>query len=148
MKRLAFALALLAFPALAQEMADAPGAKLRVLDKLTGQVQDITLAVGQSQSFGHLTVQVDGCRSPADNTTAEADAHLTIMDARQQDPVFAGWMVASSPALSALDHPRYDVWVLRCDVPDLALPEVEDVPEEEAAPDGEAPDEATDDGNG
>lgn len=148
MKRLALALVVLAGPALAQEMADAPGAKLRVLDKLTGEVQDITLAVGQSQSIGHLTVQVDGCRSPADNTTAEADAYLTIMDARATDPIFAGWMVASSPALSALDHPRYDVWVMRCDVPDLALPEVEDVPEEEAVPEGDAPADATDDGNG
>jgi hypothetical protein len=139
MKRLALALALLASPAVAQDMADAPGAQLRVLDKLTGEVADITLAVGQSQSIGRITVQVDGCRSPADNTTAEANAHLTIMDAASADPVFAGWMVASSPALSALDHPRYDVWVMRCDVPELALPEVEDVPEE-AAPEGEATD--------
>lgn len=147
MKRLLLALSLVAAPALAEEMADAPGAKLRVLDKLTGQVQDVTLAVGQSQSFGKLVVQVDGCRSPADNTTAEADAHLTIMDEGVADPVFAGWMVASSPALSALDHPRYDVWVLRCDVPDIALPEVEEAPAEEAPAEGTNPD-ATDDGNG
>jgi len=32
-------------------------------------------------------------------------------------PVFKGWMIASSPALNALDHPRYDVWVLRCITP-------------------------------
>ncbi|MCW8843320.1 MAG: DUF2155 domain-containing protein, partial [Rhodobacteraceae bacterium] len=32
-------------------------------------------------------------------------------------PLFQGWMIASSPALSALDHPRYDVWVLRCKTP-------------------------------
>ena len=147
MKRLLLALSLVAAPALAEEMADAPGAKLRVLDKLTGQVQDVTLAVGQSQSFGKLVVQVDGCRSPADNTTAEADAHLTILDEGVADPVFAGWMVASSPALSALDHPRYDVWVLRCDVPDIALPEVEEAPAEEAPAEGTNPD-ATDDGNG
>lgn len=148
MKRLAClscALVLLSAPLWAQEMADAPGAKLRVLDKLTGVVEDATLSVGQAQSFGRLTVQVDACRSPADNTTAEADAHLTILDAASADPVFAGWMVASSPALSALDHPRYDVWVLRCDVPDLALPEVEEAPAEDGtAPEGEA----TEDDNG
>jgi hypothetical protein len=28
--------------------------------------------------------------------------------------VFSGWMIADSPALSALDHARYDVWILRC----------------------------------
>lgn len=129
-------------------MADAPGAQLRILDKLTGEVQDVTLGRGQSMSTGRLTVQLDACRSPADNTTADADAHLTVIDAASPDPVFTGWMMSSSPALSALDHPRYDVWVLRCDVPELALPEVEDAPEEEAAPEGEATDEATDGDNG
>ena len=35
----------------------------------------------------------------------------------QQDGerLFDGWMIASSPALNALDHPRYDVWVIGCD---------------------------------
>jgi hypothetical protein len=37
-------------------------------------------------------------------------------------PVFSGWMIASSPALSAMDHPRYDVWILRCDT-DLVVGE-------------------------
>ena len=27
---------------------------------------------------------------------------------------FSGWMFASSPALSAMEHPVYDVWVLDC----------------------------------
>lgn len=148
MKRLVLCLGLLAQPVLGQEMADAPGAQLRILDKLTGEVQDVTLGRGQSMSTGRLTVQLDACRSPADNTTADADAHLTVIDAASPDPVFTGWMMSSSPALSALDHPRYDVWVLRCDVPELALPEVEDAPEEEAAPEGEATDEATDGDNG
>ena len=150
MKRLAFLLMMLAGPVTAQEMADAPGAKLRILDKLTGEVQDVTLGRGQAMTTGRLTVQLDACRSPADNTVAKADAHLTIMDAASSEPAFTGWMLATAPALSALDHPRYDVWVLRCDVPDLALPEVEEAPEEAAAPEGEAPDEAaaTEDGNG
>lgn len=133
MRWLAVALIALAGPALALDMADAPGAKLRILDKLTGEVQDVTLARGQAVVMGRLTVQLDACRSPADNTVAEADAHLTILDAASTDPVFAGWMLATAPALSALDHPRYDVWVLGCDVPDLALPEVEDPVEGEAA---------------
>lgn len=131
MRWLAGVLICLASPVLAEDMADAPGAKLRILDKLTGEVQDVTLARGQSVVTGRLTVQLDSCRSPADNTVAEADAHLTIMDVASAAPVFAGWMLATAPALSALDHPRYDVWVLGCDVPELALPEVEDTVEEE-----------------
>ena len=136
MIRLALAFTLLASPALAQDMATAPGAQLRILDKLTGAVQDVTLANDQSTTVGRVTVQVNECRYPADKQTAEAEAHLTVIDASATDPVFNGWMVASSPALSALDHPRYDVWVLRCDVGDLALPEA---PPEEPEPEEETP---------
>lgn len=137
------ALVLAASPALAQ-ITDATGARLRLLDKLTGEITDITLANGASQTVARLTVQVDACRYPADNPTAEAYAHLTIHDIAATEPVFKGWMVASSPGLSALDHPRYDVWVLRCDVPDLVLPEVAPAPEGEEEGAGEA----TEDGNG
>ena len=137
------ALVLAASPALAQ-ITDATGARLRLLDKLTGEITDITLANGASQTVARLTVQVDACRYPADNPTAEAYAHLTIHDIAATEPAFKGWMVASSPGLSALDHPRYDVWVLRCDVPDLVLPEVAPAPEGEEEGAGEA----TEDGNG
>ncbi len=55
------------------------------------------------------------CRHPEDNATGEGYAYLTIYDGPDAEgPVFQGWMVASSPALNALDHARYDVWVLRC----------------------------------
>lgn len=117
-------LLLLAGQVSALAMSDAPGAKLRLLDKLTGAVTDMDLSNGQSQSVGKLTVMLDSCRYPTGNQTAEAEAHVTVVDASSATPVFNGWMIASSPALSALDHPRYDVWVMRCDVPDLVLPDV------------------------
>jgi hypothetical protein len=37
-----------------------------------------------------------------------------VLDSLNDTPVFSGWMIASSPALNAMDHPRYDVWLLRC----------------------------------
>ena len=100
----------------------AKGGFVRILDRMTGQVTDYDLAPGQVQAAGRLTVRLDECRYPSDLPLAEAYAHLTITDAGQVDPVFKGWMVASSPALSALDHPRYDVWMLHCDVPASATP--------------------------
>ena len=97
------------------EVVSAGGGVLRMLDKMTGVVSDYDLASGQSQALGRLTVTLDACRYPADLPSGEAYAHLTITD--PDAALFAGWMIASSPALSALDHPRYDVWVLRCVVP-------------------------------
>lgn len=113
-RRAALALCLAASAAGAQTMTEAPGAELRWLDKASGETADVEMSRGQSAVWGRLTIQLDSCRYPADNPTGEAYAHLTIRDSLQEAPVFSGWMVASSPALSALDHPRYDVWVLRC----------------------------------
>ena len=119
-----------ALPVSAQGYADAQGAVIRWLDTLTGKRGDIELARGQSADNGRLTIQLDACRYPEENPAAEAEAHLTILDSSRSEPVFTGWMLASSPALSAMDHPRYDVWVLRCVVPGYSPPQTTDAPEE------------------
>ncbi|MCJ8139476.1 DUF2155 domain-containing protein [Falsirhodobacter halotolerans] len=90
------------------------GGQLRWIDKVTGATDDVNLSRGQSVTFGFLTLQMDDCRAPANDPTSDAFAHLTINDTRTSVPVFSGWMIASSPAISALEHPRYDVWVLSC----------------------------------
>ena len=123
-------LGLLAGPAMAQGFAESEAGILRWLDKLTGETADIELGLGQEAVSGRLSIRLDACRYPADNPASDAQAHLTIRDAGVETPVFEGWMVASSPALSALDHPRYDVWVLRCVYPDAA-------PSEPATPEAE-----------
>ena len=100
--------------AAAQEVASAPGAVLRALDKVAGETTDIDIATGASATFGRLTIALSDCRYPVDDPAANAYAHMTISDDQSAAILFDGWMVASSPALSALDDPRYDVWVLRC----------------------------------
>lgn len=115
-------LGLWAGPAVAQGFAESDAGILRWLDKLTGETADIELVLGQEAVSGRLSIRLDACRYPADNPASDAQAHLTIRDAGVEAPVFEGWMVASSPALSALDHPRYDVWVLRCAYPEAAAP--------------------------
>lgn len=114
MIRAACLLALLAGPALGQEAAEASGAFLRALDKVSGATTDITLRRGQTVAFGRLELTLSDCRYPAGDPSSDAWAHLTIVDTSQGATAFDGWMIASSPALNALDHPRYDVWVLGC----------------------------------
>jgi hypothetical protein len=107
--------ALLASPAAAEEVAEARGGVVRWLDKVSGELADLDLSRGQSVVKGRLTIQLDDCRYPVADPASNAYAHLTIRDSLATDTVYSGWMIASSPALSALDHPRYDVWILRCD---------------------------------
>lgn len=90
-------------------------ALLRGLDKISGRVNDIRVAVGEAAIYERLTIQVEQCRTPPEDEADDAFAYLRIRDAKADDrEVFAGWMFASSPALSAMDHQRYDVWVLSC----------------------------------
>lgn len=63
-------------------------------------------------------MRLDSCRYPTGNPASDAEAHLTITEETTGSELFNGWMLASSPALSALDHPRYDVWVLSCVLPE------------------------------
>jgi hypothetical protein len=98
----------------AQAMASGTVAVLRGLDKLSGATTDIEIAVGASDSFGRLRIALTACRYPADNPNADAVAFLDIVDQRNEASLFRGWMIASSPALNALDDARFDVWVLSC----------------------------------
>ncbi len=92
----------------------APGAFLRGLDKVGGTIVDIELATGETVQFGRLTVTLGECRFPSGNPSGDAYAYLVIRSDTAERPIFEGWMVASSPALNALDHSRYDLWVIRC----------------------------------
>lgn len=92
----------------------ATGGIVRVLDKIDGTIADLDLDVGETREVGSLTVTLGDCRYPADNPAGDAFALVSIRTVADDVAIFEGWMVASSPALSAMDHPRYDVWALRC----------------------------------
>jgi hypothetical protein len=117
---LAGLLSILTAPTLVQD--DAPrdqvvsgrGAVLRGLDKVSGHTVDIELRTGAMQQVFGLQVALSDCRYPANNPTGDAFAYLTILENGSRTTEFEGWMIASTPALNALDHSRYDVWVLRC----------------------------------
>lgn len=99
---------------MAQEAATALGAELRVLDKLNGIVTDVSLRRGQSARLGYLQINLSECRYPRANPNGDAYAELVVTYRDSETPAFEGWLIASAPALNAMEHPRYDVWVLRC----------------------------------
>ncbi|MCF3593885.1 DUF2155 domain-containing protein [Rhodobacteraceae bacterium LMO-12] len=98
----------------AEDVVVGRGAILRGLDRITGDVADITLMNGDVVRMGRLMIALGECRYPESNPTGEAYAYLAIGEDSEEEPVFTGWMIASSPALNAMQHRRYDVWVLRC----------------------------------
>lgn len=99
---------------LAQQVTRGTGAVLRGLDKITSETTEMTLAPGEAVRYGRLELRLGECRYPTGNPSADAYAQLTIIDRNSGQVKFSGWMIASSPALSALDDARYDVWLISC----------------------------------
>lgn len=92
-----------------------PFALLRGLDKISGRVTDFKAKVGKPAIYERLTVTVGDCRTPPEDEAPDAFVFLKVADGKLDgEEVFSGWMFASSPALSAMDHQRYDIWVLSC----------------------------------
>ena len=99
---------------------DGPGkrvAELQGLDKVTARTQRFYAPVGETTRFGTLGVTVGDCLVNTPDAPPEAAAYLTVIDHKPGQPeqkLFAGWMFASTPALSAMDDGVYDVRVLAC----------------------------------
>ncbi|MBI1186259.1 MAG: DUF2155 domain-containing protein [Alphaproteobacteria bacterium] len=113
----ALALALLpAAPAFAQT------AVLRGLDKVTGHARDFNAPIGRPVRYGTLEIIARSCvRSPPEEPP-ETKIFVEVFDhpiARQDEErprreVFSGWLFASSPGVSAIEHPVYDIWAINC----------------------------------
>jgi hypothetical protein len=91
---------------------------LQGMDKVTGRVMSIEAPVGATVHFGTLEFIVRTCRKRPPEESPEAAAFLDIWEIRRNEPaqgLFRGWMFASSPALSALEHPVYDIWEVDCE---------------------------------
>src|SRR5262249_57513190 len=89
-------------------------ARLQALDKITARVSTIEATVGQAVAFGALEITVRACDKRPPEEPPESAAYLEIVERNVNEApkvVFNGWMFASSPAVSALEHPIYDICV-------------------------------------
>ncbi len=111
---------------------------LRALDKVTATTKDYTIDVGESLNYGSLRVDVKHCEKKPPEDIPATWAFVQIFDTRiseenlevepveggtaiildengtKREKIFSGWMLAEKPAISALEHPVYDVWVIEC----------------------------------
>lgn len=115
------------------EMMDMPIVQLQSLDKITARTMIFEMQVGKTVKFGPIYIKAQACRKAEPIDTPESAAFLQIWEETSEEKsewVFSGWMFASSPALSSMDHPVYDVWVLDClESTDKDDGEVMDAPE-------------------
>lgn len=106
--------------------------KLRVLNKVTTHAQEITLKPGGVEQVGKLKIEATNCFVSIPSSQTDSVALLTISeqlpDKEKKEPklLFHGWMYASSPSLTALEHPIYDVTMIDCVLKTAPVDAVED----------------------
>lgn len=107
------------------------GLKFRGLNKVTTRSEEIEAVMGAVTRFGNLEIIPRGCWVAPPNKRPEQAGLLEVWYWKQGEKpslVFFGWMFSSSPALSSLEHPVYDITMLECveTVQEEGLPEEEE----------------------
>lgn len=102
---------------------DGERARLQALDKITARISTLQVPIDTPVLFGTLSVTVRRCAYHPPEEPPEDAAFLQIVDhgydsSTPPREVFGGWMFSSSPAVSAMEHPVYDITLLSCK-PDL-----------------------------
>lgn len=109
----------LAAPASAQRIENSV-AVFAALDKVTAKISRLEVPLNQTATFGSLRVTPRACytRPPTEQpkTTTFVEIDETMLDGKEKR-IFSGWMFADSPALNAVEHPVFDVWLTSCSFP-------------------------------
>jgi hypothetical protein len=118
MRALALLLATLslATPAVAETIAN-PIAAFSGLDKITGRITNFDVYINETVQYGALQLTPRACYTRPATETQRTSVFLEVDQVSLKggtQRVFTGWMFADSPALNAIDHPVYDIWLVDC----------------------------------
>lgn len=93
--------------------------------KLKSDLKDQPAALKKKKAKATQAADV----SPPDAPTPEAssplpsphvaDTPIAVAPKLPENTIFSGWMFASTPALTGVEHPVYDVWVIDCKTVDV-----------------------------
>ena len=89
------------------------------LDKITAKTSEIKIKIGEAKKFGLLEIKAIKCGKTISNNTSDQVAYIQIKDTTDDQSekvfIFNGWTFSSTPSLTPVDHPIYDVWLVGCD---------------------------------
>jgi len=109
-------LAGLASPAAAATISN-PIAAFSGLDKITGRITNFDVYMDETVQFGALQITPRVCYTRPPTETQRTSVFLEVDQVSLKggsERIFTGWMFADSPALNAIDHPVYDIWLVDC----------------------------------
>ncbi len=94
-------------------------AQFKALDKITARIKKLNINVNEEQDLGTLIIKLKSCQNRPPDYLPDSAAYIEIYDKMNLNDndtglIFSGWMFSSSPALSALEHPVYDISLISC----------------------------------
>lgn len=114
MKKLLISLFLLIMPCTLDAYVNRSGAVVRMMNKDAGKVQEYTIPVGHGIQVEKLFIAVRSCMQ-SDPFQAENYFAFVEISENGKGKIFGGWMNRNEPGQNPLQHPDYDVWLVRCD---------------------------------
>ena len=94
-------------------------AEIQILDKITARVKTLEIKVNDSNFFETLNIEIYACYKNPPEKTPEDFVLLRIYDNLTEEKnqlIYQGWMISSSPAVTPLEHPIYDLWLIECKI--------------------------------
>ena len=87
---------------------------ISILNKITANVLQVKLHLKENYFHDELRIYPIYCKINDPDERPEVSVYLNIYDKKNNDKLFAGWMLKTLPSVSSLEHPLYDIWVNDC----------------------------------
>ena len=91
-------------------------ASFKLLNKTTNKVSSKDILVSSKISWETLNIQVLYCGSTPPTEIPEDYVLIDVYDTINNENIniYKGWMISSSPDVTPLENPIYDLWLVDC----------------------------------
>ena len=91
-------------------------ARFKLLDKISNKLFVKTISVNGYDEIETLNIEVYACFTEPPDEVSEDYVLINVKDNfhDQDKSIYKGWMISSSPEVTPLEHPIYDLWLLGC----------------------------------
>ena len=93
-------------------------ASFKLLNKTTNKVSQKEISVDSTIDWETLKIEVLYCASTPPNEIPEDYVLINVYDTINEENIniYTGWMISSSPEVTPLENPIYDLWLLDCNI--------------------------------
>ena len=91
-------------------------AHMKLLNKTTNKVSENFIMVNKKINWETLVIEIFSCFSNPPDELPEDYVLLDVYDQinNKENNIYKGWMISSSPDITSLEHPVYDLWLVDC----------------------------------